>query len=196
MTRTIVAAAAAATLLTASPALAGPDPFLGEIMMVGYNFCPINWTEANGQLLSISQNTALFSLYGTTFGGNGQTTFGLPDLQGRVAMHTGNGAGLPPATMGEQIGTPSTTLTVNQMPAHTHLLIGTTGDPDWTHPNNNTLGTSPTSAPRIYSDDIPNVPMNPGDIGVTGGSQPFGLYQPSLVIRFCVALQGIYPSRN
>src|SRR5882672_4268310 len=116
MKQTILVAAAAATLCTTAPAFAqASDPFLGEIIMVGYNFCPRGWAEADGTLLSISQNTALFALFGTTFGGNGQTTFGLPDLRGRVPMHVGNGPGLPPASLGEQLGTPTTTLTVNQM---------------------------------------------------------------------------------
>lgn len=195
MKRTIFATAAAATLLTAPGAFA-QEAFLGQLMLVGFNFCPRGWATADGQILSIAQNTALFSLFGTTYGGNGQTTFALPDLRGRVPMHTGQGPGLPAVTQGEIVGTPATTLTISQMPAHSHTLKGTTGDPDWRFPNGNTFANFPGTSPPMYSDDLNNVDMKSTSIASTGGSQPFQQYQPSLVLLWCVALEGIYPSRN
>jgi len=193
------AAVATVTLLAASPALAGADPFLGEIMLVGYTFCPRDWAEANGQLVSIAANTALFSLYGCTYGGDCRSTFALPDLRGRVAMHVNSGGNppspLPPNVLGEIGGSPSTTLTISQLPAHTHQLYGTASAPSQPSPGNGMLGTFPAGQ-NIYASGPANAAMSAAAIGSTGNNLPVSLYQPYLVLRYCVAMAGIFPSRN
>ena len=178
----------------ATPVKAGPEPFIGEIMMVGYTFCPRSWAEANGQLLSISSNTALFSLYGTTFGGDGQTTFALPDLRGRVPINTGQGAGLSNRALGQQGGSETNTLTANQLPPHSHSLNGTTAAANAVDPSGNILAN--TGRSDTYTSSAPNAQMNSGAIGATGGGQAVNNMQPFLTIRYCVALNGVYPSRN
>jgi microcystin-dependent protein len=194
-----IAAAFSAALCLAGPltpgaAQAGAEPFIGEIMMVGYTFCPRGWAEADGQLLPIAQNTALFSLYGTTYGGDGRTTFALPDLRGRVPMHVGNGPGLSPNTLGQKGGSETNTLTANQMPAHVHSLNATSaasasGDPTGNLPAN-------TGRTFTYAGGAPNAQMSGSAVGNTGGGQAVNNMQPFQVIRFCVALQGIFPSRS
>ncbi|WP_372922173.1 phage tail protein [Roseovarius sp.] len=179
---------------TTTPARAGPEPFIGEIMMVGYTFCPRSWAEANGQLIPISNNTALFSLFGTTFGGDGRTTFALPDLRGRVPMHVGQGPGLSSRALGEKGGSETNTLTANQLPAHSHSLNGTTAAANAVDPSGNVLAN--TGRSDTYTSSAPNAQMNGGAIGPTGGGQAVNNMQPSLTIRYCVALNGIYPSRN
>lgn len=182
--------------LSAAPdqAQAGADPFIGEIMLVGYTFCPRGWTEANGQLLPISQNTALFSLYGTTYGGDGRTTFALPDLRGRVPMHLGQGPGLSNRALGQGGGSETNTLTVNQMPPHSHSLnaLSTAGN------NSNPAGRllADDGSDRIYSTGTPDVSLSAAAVGSAGGGQAVNNMQPFLVMRYCVALQGVYPSRN
>ncbi len=167
------------------------DPFLGELRIFGGNFAPRGWALCQGQLLSITQNTALFSLLGTTYGGNGTTTFALPDLQGRVPMGTGNGAGLSPRTLGESSGTENVTLNLTQIPAHSHQLTGTTAPQSTDQPG----GASP-SAGGYYSTQTPTTAMNPAAIGQAGGSQPHPNVQPSLALTFIIALEGIYPSQS
>jgi microcystin-dependent protein len=194
MKRTLLAATAIATLLSTPPAHAGMDPFLGEIMMIGFTYCPRGWAEANGQLMPIAQNTALFSLLGTAFGGDGRSTFGLPDLRGRVAMHVGAGPGLPPVTIGQVLGAPTTTLTTGELPSHTHQLLATTDNNETPTPLGNTFATYRNNE-AVYSDYQPNVNMNVAAIGHTGLNQPFDQHQPSLVVRFCIATAGIFPSR-
>jgi microcystin-dependent protein len=174
------------------------EPFIGEIIMFGGNFAPRGWAFCDGQLLSIAQNTALFSILGTTYGGNGQTTFALPDLRGRVPVHAGGsqGPGLPPVQLGEMSGSPSVTLTVNQMPMHNHLVSAsqsaTTTDPNGSVPANDARGT-PVS---IYAAQPDGTHMNPQMIGVAGGGQPLSVQQPYLGVNFIIALEGIYPSRS
>jgi microcystin-dependent protein len=169
------------------------DPFLGEIRMFGGNFAPLGWALCNGQLLPISQNSALFSLLGTTFGGNGQTTFGLPDLRGRVPVHAGQGPGLSSYNPGENGGVENVTLITTQMPAHNHTLNATNNDADNSHPQNNILAGASAS---IYTASAPTGPMSQQAIGLSGGGQPHQNLQPFLCINFIIALQGIYPSRN
>lgn len=201
MKRMLLVAAAAAAV-TAAPWLApsvsaqGTDQFIGQLMVVPYTYCPLGWTETNGQLLAISQNTALFSLLGCTYGGDCQTTFGLPDLRGRVAVHVGTGNSLPPVQLGEVFGQESTTLTLGQLPMHTHALLASSGNPDDPTPNNALLGTFPPTGAKIYSLDAADTTMNGQAIGPAGNSQPFDQEQPSLGLRYCIALEGIYPSRN
>ena len=171
------------------------EPFLGEIRMFGGNFAPRGWATCDGQILPIAQNTALFSLLGTTYGGNGTTTFALPDLRGRVPLHVGQGPGLSPYSLGESTGTESVTLLTSQMPAHSHPInatqTATTSDPNGTVPANEAAGRT-----AIYGDRPDGTVMNAGMCGMAGGSQPVPNLQPLLCVTFIIALEGIYPSRN
>jgi microcystin-dependent protein len=169
------------------------EPFLGEIRMFGFNFAPSGWAMCNGQLLSIAQNAALFALLGTTYGGNGTTTFQLPNLQSRVAIHMGQGNGLSPYVEGQVGGTENVTLTNNQMPQHNHPVTASDGNASATRPGGAVLGRVQTA---IYGASPDGTVMNAGMIGNSGGSQPFSILQPYLVVNFCIALQGIFPSRN
>ena len=188
-------------------------PFLGMIILVPYNFAPRGWAFCQGQLLPISQNTALFALLGTQYGGNGQTTFALPNLQGRVPIGQGQGAGLSNYSLGQVGGVETVTLTVNQMPAHTHVI--TPGGLAATSRVKNAAGNRQTpvgNVPAIeaagvtatYSDQVPDTSMGAGAIAISGnptaatagGSQPFDNLQPYLTMSYCIALQGIFPSRN
>ena len=178
---------------------AGPDPFIGEIMWVGYNFCPRNFTEANGQLLPISQNTALFSLYGTMYGGDGRTNFALPDLRGRSQVHTGQGPGLSNVRQGDRGGAENVALTVNEIPSHTHTatLRGTSEAGNVDTPADAVLAYKNRS--KIYNDSLlTNSNMDASSVTVanTGGSRSHQNRSPYLGMRACVALQGIFPSRN
>ena len=173
------------------------DPFLGEIKLFAGNFAPRGFALANGQLLSIAQNTALFSLFGTTYGGDGRVTFGLPDLQGRAPMHWGNGPGLTPRVLGENGGVPTVTLTGDQNPSHTHGFIGEDEEASQTSPANNALGVNPNlnwyttaNAPGLQRQN-----MSPLAVGQGGGGQPHNNMQPYLAVTFIVALQGIFPQR-
>ncbi|MDQ1357508.1 MAG: hypothetical protein QOE07_1185 [Acidimicrobiaceae bacterium] len=169
------------------------EPFLGEIRTFGFNFAPRGWAFCAGQLLAISQNTALFSLLGTTYGGNGQTTFALPDLRGRVGISVGQGPGLENYDLGEVNGAESVTLTPGQMPTHAHNVVANGGAASATRPG----GAVPAqTAASSYAPAPDGTNMNPGMIANAGGSQPFDNRQPFLVLNFCIALQGIFPSRN
>jgi microcystin-dependent protein len=171
------------------------EPFLGMIIIVPYNFAPRGWAFCNGQILPIAQNTALFSLLGTTYGGNGQTTFALPDLRGRVPNSSGQGPGLSSYDLGQVGGTESSTLTINQMPGHNHTVTAPASGEDATSskPAGNYLG---KTASPIYSATTDNTLTAAIPSGNTGGSQPFSLLQPYLTLNFCIALEGIFPSRN
>lgn len=193
--RTRVMKAALLLLLAASPAAAQVTPLLGQIMPTAATFCPAGWVEANGQILSIAQNTALFSLFGTNFGGNGQTTFALPNLSGRAAAHTGQGPGLSSVVVGEEMGEAATTLTVDQMPPHAHSYNASQSKPNVKIPTGALLATFPAAQPA-YSTTAPTVPMAKEAIASAGGGQPFDQYQPSLVLRYCVAVVGDFPKRN
>jgi microcystin-dependent protein len=170
------------------------EPFLGMIIIVPYNFAPRGWAFCSGQILPIAQNTALFSLLGTTFGGNGQTTFALPDLRGRVPNSSGQGPGLSSYDLGQVGGTESETMTINQMPAHNHLVAATGADASSSKPEARFLAN--TGATALYADTSDGTLMGPTMITNTGGSQPFSLLQPYLTVNFCIALEGIFPSRN
>lgn len=174
------------------------DPFLGQIMMVGFNFAPRGWATCDGQLMAISQNTALFALLGTQFGGNGQTTFGLPDLRGRVPIHQGQGPALTPRVMGEISGVENVQLNANQMPAHNHQLSGTTdaansASPAGGFPAAVNYGGDPVQA---YKTTGATTAMHGNAIGIAGQSLPHPNMQPYLVVNFVIALAGVFPSRN
>lgn len=175
---------------------------IGEIRMFAGNFAPRNWAFCQSQILSIAQNTALFSILGTTYGGNGQTTFGLPDFRGRTAVGTGLGPGLSPITLGEQSGTPTTTLTINQMPAHTHAV---TASMNMQAAGDGVLGTDASNRRlgpgNFYSgatDDLVNMAPLVGTLSasMSGGSQPFSIMPPYLGMNFIICLFGIFPSRD
>ena len=172
------------------------EPMLGEVRIFAGNFAPRGWAFCDGQLLSIAQNTALFSILGTTYGGDGSTTFALPDLRGRGAIHPGRGPGLNEIRLGEIQGTETNTLTINQLPGHNHPVYGVTetgsvSSPQGSYPAN-TMPLDPEYAPAGNP-----VPMNSGVIGVNQTtSQPVENRQPSLGLRYIIALVGIFPSRN
>lgn len=168
-------------------------PFIGDIRMFAGNFAPRGWLFCNGQLLPINQNQALFALLGTTYGGNGTTTFQLPNLQGRVPVDDGNGAGLPPVALGQAGGAENVTLTVAQMPVHTHQLNALSSAGTQAGPGG---GVWASASPGRYSAGAPNVQMNPAAVGLAGSSQPHSNMIPYLAVSFIIALQGIFPSRN
>jgi microcystin-dependent protein len=165
------------------------EPFLAEIRMMSFNFPPKGWALANGQTLPINQNQALFSLLGTTYGGNGQTTFALPDLRGSVAIHFGEGF-----TLGEKLGQSAHTITQSEMPQHIHFLQGTSNTANNVLPTNSLPALTPNV---IYSSGgAQNLACKPNSVGNVGGSQPHENRMPSTVISFCIALQGIFPSQT
>lgn len=188
------------------------EVFLGTIQAFGFNFAPRGWANCSGQMMSIAQNSALFSLLGTTYGGNGQTTYGLPDLRGRAGLNMGQGPGLSMYNIGQIAGTENTTLLVTNMPAHTHAatatmgvqVAGTASKPLNTPSDTNKyLGASGGAAgsATIWSDAL-NSPVTMGGtsgsvtVGPAGNSQPLSLLNPYLALNFCIALEGIFPSRN
>ncbi|HWD94748.1 MAG TPA: tail fiber protein [Verrucomicrobiae bacterium] len=171
-------------------------PILGEIRMFAGNFAPRGYALCNGQIMSIAQNTALFSLLGTTYGGDGRTTFALPNLQSRVPIHMGTGPGLSTYVEGQQGGTEAVTLNTNQMPIHSHLVNSVGNGGNQASPVNSMPAVESTGTSLNYSNAAVTGQMNPGTIGNSGGSQPFPIVQPYLVINFIIALQGIFPSRN
>jgi microcystin-dependent protein len=170
------------------------DPFIGEIRMAGFNFAPRGWAYCNGAILSIAQNDALFALLGTTYGGDGQTTFALPNLAGRLPLNQGQGPGLSPRTLGEMGGVESVTLTAQQLPAHTHALAAASAGARTASAAGNLVASGEAD---IYSRD-PGQPvaLSPNQLGVAGGSQPHTNLQPALAVNFIIAIEGIFPSRN
>ena len=169
------------------------EPFVGEIRMFAGNFAPRGWAFCDGQLLAVSQNDALFSLLGTIYGGDGRTTFGLPDLRGRIPLHAGTGPGLSPRRLGSKAGGESVTLTVNQMPSHTHPWSGSTDAGQNTTPGANLFGTSPGN---VYGPASPFGALSNKSIPAVGGSRSHTNLMPFLCVHFIIALVGIYPSRH
>jgi microcystin-dependent protein len=186
---------------------AGSAPFVGDIMLFGGNFCPRGWASADGQLLAISSNDALFSLFGTIYGGDGRTTFGLPDLRGRIVVGEGQGAGLTNRRLGTKSGSNNFVVTASNLGGHSHAATtvsqfgassakGTASDPAG-------LVLSDDDGDNIYNNTVPNVTMNAASISSTtvvdstgGAASTTSVHQPSLAITYCVALVGVYPSRN
>jgi len=175
------------------------DPFVAEIRIFPFNFPPKGWAWCNGQLLPISQNTALFSLLGTTYGGDGKSTFALPDLQGRAAMFHGQGQGLSLRDLGEIGGSQTITLIVSEIPAHTHTANGKVAGGQ-ASPANMVWGTSNAAkvAALFYAPAAPNPPklMHPAALSNTGGSQPHNNLMPYNTFYFNIALQGVFPPRS
>lgn len=170
------------------------DQYIGEIRMFAGNYAPQDWAFCNGQLIAIAQYEALYSLLGTTYGGDGQTTFALPNLQGRLPMGQGAGPGLTPRALAQVGGSESVTVTVAQMPSHTHQAGGQSSEGDQESPANEVWAA--TAALKRYASSAPNVAMNAGAIGPSGGSQPHENRMPALTTSFIIALEGIYPNRD
>lgn len=192
--------------ISVAPVKAQAEPILSEIKSFGSNFCPRGWAATSGQLLAISSNTALFSLLGTIYGGDGRTTFALPDLRGRAIVAPGAGPGLSSVQVGQRFGNENTTLSVLNMPSHNHMVNANNGAvsfADRRGPANDFLGSpsyndpaNPAEDISIYSDQAPNVQMDSRMISNEGGGQQFSNSPPRLAVQTCIALQGIYPSRN
>jgi microcystin-dependent protein len=165
------------------------QPYVGEIRMFAGNFAPAGWMFCEGQLLPISENETLFQLIGTTYGGDGQSTFGLPDLRGRLPLHQGNGF-----VLAETGGVETVTLTVNQIPTHSHSMIASTSPGTQNAPNNNLTAASPSVT--LYTGDVTDSNLSPNAVGSVGGSQPHNNFQPYLCIDFIISLFGIFPSQT
>jgi microcystin-dependent protein len=170
------------------------DPFVAEIRIFPFNFAPKGWAWCDGQLLPISQNTALFSLLGTTYGGDGKSNFALPDLQGRAPMHPGQGNGLSLHDLGETGGSETVTLLQTEIPAHTHALTASQADAIERTPSGQLLATG--IAVGQYGAPAALTPMSPSTVTPAGGDQPHNNVQPYLTFYFCIALQGVFPPRN
>ncbi|MBF6595121.1 MAG: phage tail protein [Thermaceae bacterium] len=171
------------------------DPFVAEIRIFAGNFPPKGWALCNGQLLPISQNTALFSLLGATYGGDGKSNFALPNLQGSAPMHPGQGPGLSLHNLGESGGSPTVTLLASEMPAHSHALQAINDIADSATPNPNE-GLARGVNLQPYASVAPNSALSPQAVGVVGSSQPHNNLQPYLTLTFIIALQGVFPPRS
>jgi microcystin-dependent protein len=189
------------------------SPYIGEVILVGFNFAPTGWAMCNGQLMSIAENDALFNLIGTTYGGDGQTTFALPDLRGRVPISQGQGAGLSNYAIGESGGAETVTITVAQTPQHAHTIDPATltatakcknGLGNQQTPVGNVLAVEAADASLPYGNAAPNANMSSGAVtlsgtvtaGASGGSQPHDNLQPHLVMNYCISLFGVFPSQS
>ena len=171
------------------------EPYIGQISIYAFNFAPRGWMPCDGRLLHIAQYQALFALIGTTYGGNGVTTFALPDLRGRIVVGPGNGPGLTPKTLGEMGGTETNTLLISNLPPHNHAIKAVTSEGNQSSPTNN-LPADTKTLDKEYSSATANTTMNPTMVGNTGNGTPVNNMQPYLSIGYYIALEGIYPSRN
>lgn len=167
-------------------------PYIGEIRLFAGNFAPLGWRFCDGSLIAISENDTLYNLIGTTYGGDGQSTFALPDLRGRLPLHMGSGLGQN-FTQGEQGGVESVTLTVNQIPSHTHLMMGSNDSASSRTPSSSVLGRSAADA---YASEFDPVALSPQSVASMGGNQPHENFQPYLCINFIISEFGIYPSQS
>ena len=170
------------------------EPFVAEIRIFGFNFAPRGWALCQGQILSIAQNTALFSLLGTNYGGDGRVNFGLPNLIGNAPIGAGNGPGLTPRVVGETGGSSIITLLIQELPSHTHTPAATSDLGNDYGPAND-IWAADAGGANEYGTDSP-VMLNPLAVGVAGGSQPHNNMQPYMVMNYCIALQGIFPPRG
>lgn len=168
------------------------EPFLGEIAIVGFTFAPRNWAQCNGQIMPIQQNTALFSLLGTQFGGDGRTNYGLPNLMGRAPMGFGNGAGLTQREIGESDGSESVALLQSEMPSHTHAMVASGAKADRANARGATLA---VSADNSYA-TAPTTFLAPASVSISGSSVAHNNMQPFLTLNFVIALQGVFPARS
>lgn len=174
------------------------QPFMGQVQPYGFNFAPKNWAFCNGQIMSIAQNSALFSLLGTTYGGNGQTTFALPNLQSRVPMHFGTYQGAS-YVLGEQAGEENVTILMSELPQHNHGFLGSSNAANAAPVGPNqvlALSTGGGIPDNFYGPPTPYTTLNPNSIQPTGGNQPHNNLQPYLAVNWCICTAGIYPSRN
>jgi microcystin-dependent protein len=181
------------------------DQFVAEIRIFGFNFAPTGWAQCNGQLMAISQNTALFSLLGTTYGGDGKSTFALPDMMGNIPLHVGRnqpGPGLSVYDLGQTAGTPNVTLLQTELPAHTHTATVSSSSASVTTSSTNQMARpykgslQAASTGLFYSPNPPTTVMAPQAIGLQGGGLPHNNMMPTLTLNYCIALQGIFPARN
>src|SRR3954463_1915865 len=171
------------------------NPYVGEIRLFAGNFAPVGWAMCNGQLMAIAENDTLFALIGTTYGGGGQSTFGLPDLRGRVPLHAGQGPGISQTyTLGELAGVEQVTLTGQQMPIHSHPVLASPGSGTTTVPAGNVPAASPGLRPYLPS--APDVALAFQTVGSAGGSQPHANLMPTGVVNYIISLFGIYPTQN
>jgi microcystin-dependent protein len=171
------------------------EPFVGEIRMFGGNFAPLGWALCQGQTMAIAENEALFQLIGTTYGGDGQQTFNLPDLRGRIPIHQGTGPNGSTSVLGQSGGVESVTLTTNQIPMHTHSILASMNNATAVTASGNVLAQTPSYTPYI-SGLTPNVALAPNSGGPAGGSQPHDNMAPFLCINFIISLFGIFPTQN
>jgi microcystin-dependent protein len=172
------------------------NPYVAEIRIFGFNFAPQGWASCDGQLLPLSQNTALFSLVGTFYGGNGTSNFALPDFSGRVPIHWGQGAGTTPRSIGESSGVESIQLLVSELPQHTHALESASSAGNRTTPANNAIARTSGATPYVAYNAGTAVNMAPTVVSTNGGGQPHNNLMPSLTLFFAIALQGIFPPRG
>jgi len=170
------------------------QPYIGEIRMFAGNFAPVGWEFCNGQEVAISENDALFTLIGTTYGGDGQQSFNLPDLQGRVPVHQGVGPGLGNYVIGDKLGVEQVTLTTQQIPVHTHAFVASTAAGTTTTATDNVLATSQSL--RLYLQAAPDSQLPPNTISPAGGSQPHENLMPYLTVSFIISMFGIFPQQN
>ncbi len=171
------------------------EQYLGEIRMFAGSFAPRGWAMCNGQLLPVNQNQALFSLLGTTYGGNGQTSFALPDFRGKVPVHFGQGSGLSAYSLGQTGGSETATISISQMPAHSHQVNALTAEGNQNSPTGN-LPANTKNLDKEYSTATADTTMNAAMIGNTGGGQAFSIKAPTNTVTFIIAITGIFPSRN
>lgn len=196
---TIAAMAGASSLAVSAPAWAQVDDrYIGQMMQVGFNFCPAGWASAEGQIVAIAQNTALFSLLGTTYGGNGQTTFALPDLRGRMAINQGSGAGLSPYSLGQTGGSETTTLLSSNLPRHDHRggILAVNAASNSTSANGNALAYSANNSYLSGADPDKTMDITMVQVANTGNSLPVTNRPPYLAMRWCIAVNGVFPARN
>lgn len=171
--------------------------YIGEIRMFAGNFAPVNWQFCDGSILSISENETLYTLLGTTYGGDGINTFGVPDLRGRVPVHTGTGTGLMPVVLGQKAGTEQVSISLNQMPAHSHTLMAQSAEGNANLPRDNAFADTGAQDPDFALVSVnPDVVMGAQSVSFTGNNIPVDISQPSLAINYIISLIGVYPTPN